>query len=131
MLDYLDILDKTFSRLIDNIGYIYTDREGRLKIVQKDKPPLRLRSMYFDFKRGEFIHYKTILANKNIISKLREYADSNLVCFAKISNGFEVKVYNKYGELIYKNYIKLFDETNRLTRWYLSKRYPDLVLDNF
>jgi hypothetical protein len=129
-MDYVSTLDNIFSKLIDDIGYIYIDSDRKLRYVQKNGK-LRIRNIYFDLKQGGFIKYSTVRNNKKVIMKLTEYqAQGNLLCFVPTEEGYLVRVINKYGELIYKQYIKFFDKLNRLQMWFMKKRYPELALDS-
>jgi hypothetical protein len=128
-MDYIEHLSSIYNRLIDDIGYIYIDSEQHLYITQKTGK-IRIRNIYFDLKEGQFIKYSTIRNNKKVLMKLSEYQGrGDLICFIPITEGYRVRVFNKYGELIYKHRIKFFDKLNRLSLWYLRRRYEDLVLD--
>jgi hypothetical protein len=128
-LNYVEHLSGIFNRLIDDIGYIYIDSEQHLRIVQKNGK-IRIRNIYFDIKEGQFIKYSTIRNNKKVLMKLTEYQGrGELICFIPDPEGYKVRVYNKYGELIYKQRIKFFDKVGRLNLWYLKRKYEELVLD--
>jgi hypothetical protein len=129
-MSYVDTLGSVFNGLLDDIGYIYKSSDQKLYIVQKQGKK-RIRNIYFDLKQGGFIKYTTIKNNKKVILKLSEYeAQGNLLCFIPIEEGYLVRIFNKYGELIYKQYIKFFDKISRLKLWYYKKMYPELALDD-
>jgi hypothetical protein len=129
-MDYIATLESIFSRLIDDIGYIYIDDEQKLRVVQKSGK-YRIRNIYFDIKEGSFIKYTTIRNNKKVLMKLREYqSQHNLICFIPDKEGYRVRVYDKYGELLYKQYIKFFNKLGKLRLWWMKTRYPELVLDS-
>jgi hypothetical protein len=128
-MDYVDTLDKVFSRLVEDIGYIFVDDEGHLKVAQKSGL-IRIRNIYFDIKEGHFIKYSTIRRNKHALMKLKEYqSQGKLLCFIPTDSGYRVRVYDKYGELIYKNTIKFFDKLGLIRTWLMKKRYEELCLD--
>lgn len=129
-MGYLSILESIFNRLINDIAYIYKSSDQKLYIVQKSGKQ-RIRNIYFDIKSGAFIRYTTVMNNKKVIMKLNEYqSQSNLLCFIPFEEGYRVRVYNKYGELVYKQQIKFYDKLNKLQLWFMKRRYPELALDD-
>lgn len=127
-MDYIKKLTDLFNKLNDNVAYLSKDKSG-WAYHQKGNT-VSLGDMYFDFQHGSFIKYSTIIKNKEILGKLIDYQYNNLlISFLKIEEGFEVKVYDKFGLLVYKEYFKFFNNINWLGKWRLKHLYPELVLD--
>jgi hypothetical protein len=128
-MDYIEKLGKLFNQLDDNIAYLCLTKAGWI-YRQKDKV-IMLPEIYYDLTESNFIKYSTISKNKEILSKLSEYREQNqLISFIKTETGFKVEVYNKFGDLIYRQFINFYDKVGFLLRWRLRSKYPELILNN-
>lgn len=131
LIAYLDRLLKIFDKLENEIAYLKVDNVHReVKYIQQTKTGtniVRLGTIFYDFIKGGFIKYSTILHNKEVLSKLQNYKEE-LITLKKYEYGFEVRVYNISGELIYHQYIRFFDKTRWYQRLYLARKFPELML---
>jgi hypothetical protein len=131
--DYLNKLLKIFDQLDNQIGYLKINpSRNQIKYIQQSTSGTKVISishLFYDFVEGGFIRHDTIANNKLVISKLLNYNDE-LILLKKYKYGYEVRVYNIIGELIYHQYIRFYDRTRWYQKWYLTKRFPELVLND-
>jgi len=126
MINLINILNSIFSKLEDSIAYL--DSSEGLIYRQKNRS-IRITDVYIKILFNNFIKRSTIEKNKEILNKLMTLQLDNLIAIEILDNGFLFRVYNKLGNLIYMQKILLYDKCNRLLKYILRKKYPELVLD--
>jgi hypothetical protein len=86
----------------------------------------------YDLPESGFLHASEIAHNVNVLNKATSYDESNYVIhLCKTTCGLRIKVYSMAnGLLVYDQSIKFFHEFlfPKLSKWRLTKLYPELVL---
>lgn len=127
MINQIDLLYNIFNRLNDSIAYL---KVGESVIYMQKNNSLRLVEIYFDIKSSNFLKRSTIEQNKEVLGKLKNYQVDHLVTAEVLENGYKFKVFNSKGSLIYAQNVLFYDKSSALLKYFLKKRYPDLVLVN-
>lgn len=126
--EYIEKLLKIFdSMTIDQIAYLdYNPRGNVIRYIQ-DNNITKFTNLYFNFTESGFIKWSTVRDNRESLSKLLNYRDE-LITFSKYKYGFEFRVYNRLGEIVDRRFIRFIDKVNFITKFFLTRRHPNLAL---
>ena len=121
-------LSNIFDNLNPDIAYLAICNDGyEYRQINKTS---KIDYLNFDLPKSAFLSYKDIIKNKEVLAKIIDYMNDKQIFISMTiyKYGYEVRVYNKFGHLIYHQFIKLVSTYNIFITSYYSKKFPELTL---